>query len=65
MENVALGFADRPEAILALVMSGVLPDQNRPFEYSGAIIEADATLAQGPGVLGFIPFEFHNRIEYA
>jgi hypothetical protein len=42
VENVAVSFANRPEAIFAIVAAGVLPDQNRLRENSGAIVKPDA-----------------------
>ena len=59
MENVAVSFANRPEAIFAVVAAGVLPDQNRSGENSGGIVETDAAFAQRPGVLCLVPLEFH------
>ena len=46
MENVAIGLAYRPEAILAVIAAGIFPDQNRPRENSSAIVETDTAFAQ-------------------
>jgi hypothetical protein len=51
VRNVAVGFANRPEAILAVVVAAVLPDQNRLGEDSSGIVETDAAFAQCPDVL--------------
>ena len=59
MQNVAFAVAHSPEALLAIVAAGVLPDHDRSFEDSGAIVEADPGFAQGLGVLGFVPLELH------
>jgi hypothetical protein len=58
MENVAVAFADRPKAVLAVLTAGIVPDQNPPGENSGAIVKSDTPLAQRPGMLGLIPLEF-------
>ncbi len=59
MENVAVGFAYRPKAVLAILMAGILPDQNRPGENPGTIVKADTAIAQRICMLGLIPLEFH------
>jgi hypothetical protein len=60
VENVAVSFANGPEAIFAVVAAGVLPDQNWPGENSGRIVETDAAFTQRPGVLCLVPLEFHR-----
>jgi hypothetical protein len=57
MKNVALGFAYRPKAILAVFTTGVFPDQNRSGENSGAIVKADTAVTQRLGMPGLIPLE--------
>jgi hypothetical protein len=60
VENVAASFANCSKAIFAVVAAGVLPDQNRPGENPGRIVETDAAFAQRPGVLCLVPLEFHR-----
>jgi len=59
MKNVALGFAYRPKATLAVLTADVFPDQNRSGENSGAIVKADTAVTQRLGMLGHIPLEPH------
>jgi hypothetical protein len=59
MQNVAFAVAHGPEALFAIVAAGVLPDHDRSFEDSGAIVEADAASAQRPGLFGFVPLELN------
>jgi hypothetical protein len=60
VEKVAIGLAHRPEAILAVRAAVIFPDQNRPRENSGAVVETDTAFAQRLGVLRLIPLEFHH-----
>jgi hypothetical protein len=62
VENVAVSFANRPEAILAVIAPGILPDQNRPGENSGGIVETDAAFAQRPDVLCLVPTRILSEV---
>ena len=62
MENVAIGLAYRPEAILAVIAPSIFPDQNRLLENSRPIIETDTAFAQRPGVLCLVPLEFQRSL---
>lgn len=59
MQNVAFAVAHGPKALLAIVAAGILPDHDRSFEDSGAIVEANAASAQCLCVLGFVPLKLH------
>jgi len=60
VENIAGGFAHCPEANLAVIAAGILPDQNRPREDPRGIVETETAFVQCLGVLCLIPFEFHR-----
>ena len=60
MENVAFGFADRPKARLAIIATPVLPEHDRSVENPGSVVKAEAALAQGSSVPGFVPFKLHR-----
>jgi hypothetical protein len=51
VENVTLGLADCPEAILAVTPAGIFPDQHRSREDARAIVETDTAFTQRPHVL--------------
>jgi hypothetical protein len=51
MEDVPVGFAYRPEAVLAVIAAAVFPGEDRAREDAGAVVETDAAFAQVLGVL--------------